>query len=170
MNPRHSVYELLIARVTPGSRNDEHMYEVNKFIEAITAYRGDSIDAFLEDRKQFRVIGHEVIAALMGEAVRGRHNWNPGNVDPDEDWIGYLVGRMRSGAAGDPEGFCLGNKIKFVTFNFDTVIEDTLASYLQSFYGSPGPAALPEVIHVHGTLPYLPGTVTQEWITKLPPA
>jgi len=136
---------------------------LRNFIDAIKRYRGPSIDCFLEDWPAFRQIGHEVIAALMGPwSNHARLKRIADGVPPEDDWLLYLARKMRDGAK-TWERFC-DNPITFVTFNFDTVIEEELSETFKGFYG---PAAdvnrLPEVIHVHGRLPTF-GELTQRWI------
>jgi hypothetical protein len=68
--------------------------------------------------------------------------------------------------AGAPrfDNFIAGNTaVNFVTFNFDTIIEDRLARLVTDIYGAQVPTDLPNqlsqacpVVHVHGQLPQAP--------------
>ena len=133
------------------------------FTAAVKRYRGPSIDAFLEDWPAFREIGHEVIAALMGPlADEARKSRAEKRVKLEDDWLNYLTQKMRIDA-GTWERFC-ENPITFVTFNFDTVIEEEMSEALHSFYGQVADVnRLPQVIHVHGRLPTYRG-LTQRWV------
>ena len=80
-------------------------------------------------------IGRLVMAILMGEAVTAARK-HP--VQDDEDWLAYLIERMLRGAP-TAQRFVEGNSgVGFVTFNFDTVIEDRLRKELQAVYRNLG--------------------------------
>lgn len=135
------------------------------FLAIARQYDGPSIDALLEDRPPLRQMGHEIIAALMGPwADEARKSRAQEKVSEEDDWILYLARKMRTDAR-TWERFC-ENPVSFVTFNFDTVIEEELAKALQGFYGQAADVnRLPKVIHVHGRLPTFSG-LTQRWVME----
>ena len=107
-------------------------------------------------------IGKALIAVLMGDAVV-KARAHTGQAEGG-DWFGYVINKMRNGAS-TPEEFAKGNsQVKFVTFNFDTIIEDRLLNSLKAIYRDGDVAtamkAVP-VIHVHGKLPPVPDVPMQ---------
>ncbi len=121
-------------------------------------------------------IGKAVIACLMGDAIR-----TPSAGDEEDKWFGEIFAQMREGCA-TYAAFVKSNTVRFVTFNFDSLIEDKLADRVRgTFNDAPSgdletelAKAIP-VIHVHGRLPEPPklpicplsGTASQDWIDWL---
>ena len=104
-------------------------------------------------------VGRALIALLLA-------NHFPNVSSPDAlgaqppDWLGYLIERMRSGAS-NCEAFVQGNaEVRFVIFNFDSIIEDRLDKALRNLYRGAAEARLQtavkaiqsQIIHVHGQL------------------
>lgn len=118
----------------------------------------DSIDEVLEVRRDFAALVHAgkvVIAALMAQSLLRRPTG-----DIERDWLRYIILRMRAGALSWEEFLGANARVRFLTFNFDTFIEDRLSATLASIYGverSQVRSAFP-VMHVHGVLPELPVT------------
>lgn len=118
-----------------------------------------SIDSFLEKRQgepEITETGRAVIAALLGTAIQKAAKEAPISKD---DWLAQVVDRMHQGAP-DWGAFTQRNSsVQFVTFNFDSVIEDRLTEQLNGVYDGMTNdkicAALP-VIHVHGQVPRVP--------------
>jgi hypothetical protein len=134
-----------------------------------------SIDAYLESRQpdaRTMQIGRTLIALLLGLAiVKARTH----STAPAEDWLGYVIERMRRGAA-TPAEFAAGNAgVKFVTFNFDSVIEDRLSNAVRAIYRYPAgqdlTAALDvcQVTHVHGRIPPPPEVPIGPSVSNLHP-
>jgi len=150
LEPAHALYQMLL-KLNIGVGN------LNAFIEDIRAHPENSIDAFLETRREDKttlMVGRHVIAGLLGErlsrGVGGRH-------DPSDDWLPYLFRQMRSGASTWRE-FSEGNRARFVTFNFDTVLEDRLVDFVRRAFVDGRGADVKETVdswvtHVHGRLP-----------------
>ena len=111
---------------------------------------GNSIDEFLEDRRTYTDVvtaGKAVIAALIGHEIKSHRG-----PAPYEDWLRYLVYRMREGAE-NPKDFMGRNlKTRFVTFNFDPFIESKIPLLINDTYGTPAVEGFPHVTHVHGKL------------------
>jgi hypothetical protein len=142
---------------------------LNGFLEDLRRHPADSIDGFLETRQsdaRTMQFGRYVIAALMGDLLRSLRDKKPPR---DADWLGYVFGRMLRGANtyGD---FCR-NRVTFVTFNFDTIVENHFFSNINNAYRKDSSDFSP-VIHVHGALPTVPdGPMRSKgWIDWLPKA
>lgn len=127
---------------------------LNGFREQLESHPGDSIDEFLEDRRREKdvvMVGKTVIAALVGKAIKSHREPNP-----YEDWLRYVVTRMRIGS-DSPDTFVERNyQTRFVTFNFDTFIENKLPRFIHQTYGSPSIRTFLPVVHVHGKLEDVP--------------
>jgi hypothetical protein len=150
LTPDSPLYQALI----DGPDVSVRIQKLNSFREAARQYPGRSIDALLEDQHDHREIGHEVIAGLMNIAIsRARAKAAAYSVNAEEDWISYLVDKMRGGARGKAAHFCEMNAVQFVTFNFDSVLEERLRAAVRGLYGTTEGLVLPPIIHVHGTLP-----------------
>jgi hypothetical protein len=94
-------------------------------------------------------MGRYVMAALMAEAVQKAQD---AQVE-DDDWLGYIFDKMAEGV--DSFTSFATNNVKFVTFNFDTIIEDRFRADLRRTFRDAG-TDFPTVIHVHGKLPTVP--------------
>jgi SIR2-like domain len=126
--------------------------------DALRGSEDDSIDALLEYRPDLEHAGKLLIASkLLGneEHCVDRRDW-------DNDWIQYLIGRMTEGARS-VEAFCSGNKVTFVTYNYDRLIEFKMMNHLRVKWRASDEEqakALKRipVIHLHGSLgPIAPG-------------
>ena len=106
-------------------------------------------------------IGRHLIALLMANVIK-----NVGDLTKhrgDHDWLGYIIDRMRRGAPTSRD-FANGNSgVKFITFNFDTLVEQRLEHAIRAIYRGESPSQLTaavdsvcRVIHLHGRLPPLP--------------
>ncbi|HVZ21746.1 MAG TPA: hypothetical protein VG871_11820 [Vicinamibacterales bacterium] len=151
----HPVFRLL----SDGLRRDVH--GLKNTLKDLRHHPAQSIDAFLEARHSWPEVvrtGKLLIAALLGIEIRESANRE---VAPAEDWLGYIVDKMRKGAR-TPEDFISGNAgVRFVTFNFDSNIETRFERAVCAIYRgnsidlSALHRAIP-IIHVHGVLPDLP--------------
>ena len=151
---------------------------LNGMLDDLRDHPAESIDAFLESRQEDDVIGRigkALIAAVMGRTSLAVRKHQP---KPDEDWVRYITNAMCQGAATWRD--FTKNRVTFVTFNFDQVIEERLTKALRSHYRA-ADEQLREMLlsvpvhHVHGVLPPLVyadgvynsnnfGDVSQEWI------
>ena len=137
-----------------------HLYNTTDFdkaaaIEFITAlqYSGlSSVDAFLERRPQFLDIGKATmgIELLIKEGTSDL--WKE-----QENWLTYLYGSMIGSAL---EEFA-ENRVSFVTFNYDRVVEHFFHTSLLNAFGKgiEDTAKIVNqipVIHLHGRLGCLP--------------
>lgn len=178
IQPGDPVYALLHNCGTP-------VETVNEFTTDITRHPALSIDAYLESRQEEKFasrmrIGRQVIAILMANAIKQLAVPVRDRGATHDDWLGYIFERMREDAA-TWEQFQRGNAdVRFVTFNFDTTIEDHFRAKLQAIYqGTAIPKDAVSVVHVHGALPTPPaqylnvairGGVPGEWLTWVPMA
>ena len=121
-------------------------------------------------------VGRALIALLL--AKHFHTVTSPDALGGPRDWLGYIIGKMRSGAP-DCIAFARENvEVRFVTFNFDSIIEGRLEKAIRNLYRGAAEADLQEtvsaihgqIIHVHGQLPPLPHSQLQlssEWIDWL---
>lgn len=127
--------------------------ELGSFGRALAGSRLPSVDAFLANRlEEFGAVGRAAIAeALIGFE---RRNLLSGELDPDDDWYGYLWHHLTSHGR---EGF-KANRVSFVTFNYDRSLEWYLIDAYHHTYGVDLVAAQEavagsiEIVHVHGQL------------------
>ena len=114
-----------------------------------------TIDAFLEHRTEYEQLGKAVIAATLI-----RHETDSVfdiMVNPGEyNWLRYTYERLDSGFEEFGE-----NKVSFITFNYDRVLEWFFVTALSNSYKK-RPSECAEllkripIIHLHGRLGYLP--------------
>lgn len=125
-----------------------------------------SIDSYLEHRQgsaETMQLGRRLIALTLGARMHPAQRLKVSRQQHDEDWLLYLFERMRRGAPTVAD-FVHGNRVSFVTFNFDSEIEDRLAKVIRTVWGpteSPDRvadaiASVARVIHVHGRVPPVP--------------
>lgn len=155
--------------------------ELHGVLEDIRQHSAPSLDAFLETRQHRPVtmrVGRALIATLMGLEI---HAARTHRVQADQDWLGYVVNKMRAGHS-TASALVARSHLKFVTFNFDNVIESRIAKEIRSLYAdtiahletSVESYAASLVTHVHGQLPTIPtvpvavtnvfGDYPREWL------
>ena len=160
LRPRHSVYHLILSAelCTPD--------KLNAILDDLRNQGTQSIDEFLFARRHDKTtmdVGRVLIALLLARRL-------PDVKLPDSlgtktmDWLGYIINKMCYRAQNCKE-FIQGNtEVRFVTFNFDSIIEDRLKKAILNLYrGNPEgqlreavDAICNQIIHVHGKLPPLP--------------
>ena len=156
LTPQHEAYQLLLSTRLCRPK------QLNTILDDLRHQGTSSIDEFLFARQDDEVtmqVGRALIALLLATDF-------PKVKSPDTlgagapDWLGYIIDRMQSGAK-DCEAFAQGNaEVRFVTFNFDSIIEQRLEKALRNLYRGTAEAKLREainavhrqVIHVHGKL------------------
>ena len=160
-------------------------YQLVDILEDLRNQGTSSIDEFLFARQGSEItmkVGRALIALLLG-----RHFPNVRSPDAlgseDTDWLGYIINKMQSGAP-DCDAFVNGNtEVRFVTFNFDSIIEDRLEKAIRNLYRGTAETELQaavgaihrQIIHVHGRLTPPPGVrwtldaiyYPREWIPWL---
>jgi hypothetical protein len=147
-----------------GDRAAELFYVTNCGVQALAKFKRQfeaspyrSVDAFLEkrpDEPETQLVGKALIAsAFMTRQIGHR---------PAEknDWIRMVILKMLDGAPAWPQ--FQNNRVTFVTFNFDSVVEEVFTQSLPYSYPDVTTAAArtyitQRVLHVHGALPTLPG-------------
>lgn len=126
--------------------------DIDEFISALGNSGLGSVDAFLERRPEFMDIGK----AMMGiELLHGEvhtHLWQDQN-----NWLTYLYRTM----IGNSLDQFAGNKVSFVTFNYDRSVEHFLFVSLKNTFGCSDEQAAEAVtkipaVHLHGRLGHLP--------------
>ena len=135
---------------------------VADFLKDLRSSPVKSLDTFIETRKSDAVkvnVGKAAIAALMGKAICEAASLQP---DSSCDWIRDLVtSGLQPGAATWLDCATNNDALRFVTFNFDSVIEDQLVSLLGRTYAHSNRDAIrrfvtDRIVHVHGQLPPTP--------------
>ncbi len=177
LTPNHTAYQLIYRQglCTPK--------ELNKVVADLRSQGTMSIDEFLFARQDDPVtmkVGRALIALLLANHFHKVKSPDTLGAWPP-DWLGYIIGQMESGAP-DCEAFASGNaEVRFVTFNFDSIIENRLEKAIRNLYRGAAEARLQEaviaihdqIIHVHGQLPRLPDSQLQlsyQWRDWLSPA
>ena len=109
-------------------------------------------------------VGRALIALLLGSHFHKVRSPNS-LVAKQSDWLGYIIDKMHSGAR-DCQALVQGNEeVRFVTFNFDSIIEDRLEKAIRNLYSGAAEGQLQnavnairrQIIHVHGKLTPPPG-------------
>ena len=79
--------------------------------------------------------------------------------DENRDWLRYVIEEMRAGTRKYQDFLDGNSSVKFITFNFDSVIERRLKASVATLFEEVGQDEADEVLrmipvrHVHGTLP-----------------
>lgn len=142
--------EKLMVTGRPMSRRD-----MGSFREALHEYPGHSIDAFLEDRPEFQELGRVLIAKVLVPLEQHKALF------PDDKRVvhpyRYIFNQM---AGGDLAEF-MGNRVTFVTFNYDRSLEHYFTIALQRRHGKTAEEAGAivrgmHICHVHGSFGPLP--------------
>ena len=124
---------------------------LKEFCEALRLSGKQSVDSFLEHRKEFLEVGKIAIAERLIKRE------NQGKLfDNDGDWYGYLFRRMNSRF----EEF-LANQLVILTYNYDRSLEAFLYTALTNSYKRPEEETTKAlnslvIIHLHGSLGSLP--------------
>lgn len=87
-----------------------------------------SIDEFLENRREYRLVGKASIAlSLIPNEIRRKL------LDDTDEWYTWLFNRMVEGLGSEQE--IPKNKVKIITFNYDRSFEEFFISSLIRAYG-----------------------------------
>ena len=179
LNSQHTAYPLIIEAklCTPE--------QLNAILDDLRSQGTGSIDEFLFARQDDALtmrVGRALIALLLG--IHFSDVSSPDSlVTEQSDWLGYIIDKMKTGAR-DCQAFVQGNEeVRFVTFNFDSIIEDRLEKAIRNLYRGNAEKQLRsaveaihrQIIHVHGQLPPPPGPLLprrafvdwDEWISWL---
>lgn len=141
--------------------------KLNTVLDDLRKHGTDSIDEFMYDRQAdalAKKVGRALITVLLGSKFSDVYSPDSLGTEP-KDWLGYIIKKMRAGAPNCEE-FVRGNaEVRFVTFNFDSIIEDRFEKAIRNLY-KPNPekqltkavnAIHKQIIHVHGRLTPPPG-------------
>ena len=161
LTPQHTAYQLILRAnlCTPE--------QLSAILDDLRSQGTGSIDEFLFARQDDALtmkVGRALIALLLGN--RFHRVSSPDSLGAETaDWLGYIIGKMHSGAQ-DCDAFVQGNEeVRFVTFNFDSIIEDRLEKAILNLYRGAAEGRLRyaveaihrQIIHVHGQLIPPPG-------------
>lgn len=139
LQPKDDTYQLICT--------GQDATKLNSVIHDLQEHGAESIDAYLQSRRHdadTQRIGRRIIAVLLAEALTTLKE------PRGKDWLKYIFTRMFDEAEDNFEQF-KQNRVTFVTFNFDTCIEDRFNGFLRSTYNDEA-FGFPSVIHVHGEL------------------
>jgi hypothetical protein len=136
---------------------------VDGFLDDLRGHPARSIDAFLEKRQdnpEIMKIGRAVIAVLMGRALVRKHRDKKITLS-DQDWLGEVIEQMSVGTRKRSDFEAGNSEVTFITFNFDSIIEDRLSQDVNKLFENAGLGHSPvtdvvRTIHVHGRLPAIP--------------
>jgi hypothetical protein len=129
--------------------------DIERFCNALWYSAEPSIDAFLEKRPDFMDIGKVCMAIELIRREQTQKIFR--NPDKKPNWLKYLFRRMQ----GDGLGDFATNRVSFVTFNYDRVLEHFLYTALVNSWGESEDAVVSALsripmIRLHGRLGYLP--------------
>lgn len=132
-------------------------HQFDPFREALYGCGLESIDTFLESRKQFVLVGKLVMAYILclreEPAILHQRTDEPGR------WYKYLFGIMKTNV-DHLEDFSQ-NRLAVITFNYDRSLEQFLFTSLKHSFGESDAKCAAElakipIVHVHGRLGWLP--------------
>ena len=158
LKPGDTAYKLILAA---GLCTPE---QLNAILDDLRNQGTSSIDEFLfarQDDPLTMEVGRALIALLLGSRFSVVRSIDALRGSP-QDWLGYIIDKMQSGAK-DCDAFVEGNaEVRFVTFNFDSIIEDRLEKTIRNLYRDAAEPRLQtavialhnQIIHVHGRLPH----------------
>jgi hypothetical protein len=155
----------IVTALNPGNQAFNVFQHLSLFTESeITTFREtfffsgkNSIDAFLEHRPEFMAIGKAAIAAVLIPYEYDRSVFGY----PNDNWLRYTFNQLITTFEEFAE-----NKLSFVTFNYDRVVEHFFFTSLLNSYGRTEDDCrsvlerIP-VVHLHGRLGYLPWQQTE---------
>jgi hypothetical protein len=156
-----TLLDRVVANLQSSTPTREHVLatgfspkDIEDFTKALRFSAEVSIDAFLEKRPVFMSVGKAAMAAELTNCEK------TGNLFPDGgalNWLQYLVGKMQGSSFED----FAENRVTFVTFNYDRVLEHYFCTALENSWGkTQGEVGallrrIP-IIHLHGRLGFLP--------------
>ena len=156
LNPLFRAYPLILRAnlCTPE--------QLNAILDDLRHQGTRSIDEFLFARQDDALtmsVGRALIALLLGSHFHKVSSPDALGAETP-DWLGYIIDKMQSGAR-DCQAFVQGNEeVRFVTFNFDSIIEDRFEKSIRNLYLGNAEKQLRyavealhrQIIHVHGRL------------------
>ncbi|MYA78933.1 MAG: hypothetical protein F4X39_00180 [Acidobacteriia bacterium] len=136
--------------------------QLNTALDDLRNQGTSSIDEFLFARQDDLLtmeVGRALIALLLGSRFSVVRSIDALRGSP-QDWLGYIIDKMQSGAP-NCKAFVEGNtQVRFVTFNFDSIIEDRFEKAIRNLY-RPSEAHLQEAVNViHGQIIHVHGKLT----------
>lgn len=153
---------------------DVQQQNINQFIDSLSQAGQASIDTFLNANQHMRgydVIGKVGIAQAILESEAKFLNAREIDQENSNDWFEYLFAKMCDGVS-NVHHFFRDNKVTFITFNYDRLLEFKLFNALRSSFNIPNDDVLSMVNavpihHLYGSLgefdPYRFGDMNQ-WV------
>lgn len=154
---------------------------LNSFLDDLREHGYDTIDQFLRAQPQYHTpegrlarlhddVGRKFIAAYLGDQIR----MGGGNTLRDDDWLTHALTKMLRGANTPSEFVEKNMNVRFITFNFDSVIENGIARFLRARYKNHPANDIKlainsiRVLHVHGcfTPPAPNEPLSSNWVIE----
>lgn len=157
----------MVNELTRFPNSDESWHQIpfpqlRTFAQELLDSQLPSVDQFIESRPTYDRIGRVLIArtlipkemALAISRRRVKKDLNSDNRVSTQRWLEYLYSYM---AAPTVDLFLEKNRVSFVTFNYDRVVEQFFFTALQRSHGLSNEQALAlvrgmNIVHVYGTL------------------
>ncbi|HUK36987.1 MAG TPA: hypothetical protein VLV86_23895, partial [Vicinamibacterales bacterium] len=171
VGPESDVYQLVRQSVVPGG----DVALLNSVLQEMREESALSIDEFLlrrQDREIVQRIGKALIAILLAQAAATSVT---GAREIGRDWLRRVAREMLAGASTWSDVLDGNRNLRFITFNFDSVIQQKVTLEAQRAFPSADVRQLLEavpIVHVNGRLSPAPrttitsnvGDVYREWM------
>jgi hypothetical protein len=127
-----------------------HWPALRQFRKALDLSRQPSVDAFLENRREYLGIGRDAMAASLIPLERAETLFSR---KIKGDWYSYLWERI----GAEPERFAENNRLSVLTFNYDRSFEKFFFTAWKNSYGASDVECARcldalGIIHLHGQL------------------
>jgi hypothetical protein len=125
--------------------------DIDRFRDAFRLSARNSIDAFLEHRREFIDIGKTALACVLITYEREEKLF-----DAEGNWLRYMFNATNAGFAQ-----FVSQPLNFITFNYDRSVEHFLSTALKNSFACSDEQIdnafrKIRVLHLHGRLAYLP--------------
>ena len=145
-------HQILLEVLKKTSRDTQ---EVDDFVTALKNSGTPSIDTWLSYHKRHLNLGKLAIAAVIANAEEKSIS----AMFIRDDWYKWLFQNMLKDIISLKD-LAKGNRVNFITFNYDRMLEQKLSMYIQFHFGEEDPSLKQAVIehfhnqifHVHGYL------------------
>ena len=179
--PIFATYLLIKSPDSRASGDDikEILEEAEKAVKYLTGQTADTIDAFIAENSSVSMIVKIAIANIFFDRLYSRlgtQNNSPWALNPltnrilgegenkERNWVHLLINLVRHAYIN--EWVSEENKLKIITFNYDTVLETVLdAAFSNTEIELPDWRELIEIKHMHGCMPPLQQEVSNPFQT-----
>ncbi len=126
-----------------------------EFKKALENSQPRSIDSFLEKRSEFLELGKFIIAYIIASEESNHELVIRTSLNKSTHWMKYLKDLMFD----RPYKEILKNKVTFITFNYDMLLEKYLLNVLKATYKIDEPSDFfnsVQILHIHGRIKRFP--------------